>query len=165
MKPTKKQILKQLKNTNQKEKHELVCILLPTALTALHTRSCDYIPGISETIGKIKMRAIHGHKLSSKDVFKVILVSEYPPSEVNHWRIVGSQLWRDRSNRVPQKIQSKRRPSIRGWHGEVIPRTWLDKHLPDIRNQRDYDRHMLNKTGVDAVTHKERARGIYRVKK
>ena len=165
MKPNVKYVLNQLNNTNQKQKNELVCELLPTALAALHNNSDRYNPEISRAIGKIKMRAIHGHRLSKKDVFKVLLVSDYPPSEVNHWRITGNKLWRDPSNRVPKQFTKKRRPSIRGYHGDVIPRTWLDKHLPDIRNQRDYDRHMLEKTGVDAVTAKERACGIYRVKK
>lgn len=162
MKPNKKHILNQLKNTSQKQKNDLICELLPTALTALNNNSEHYHPGISATIGKIKRRAIAGQKLSSKDVFKVLLVSDYPASEVNHWRITGSQLWRDKTNRVPQRITSRRRPSIRGYHGEIIPRTWLDKHLPHIRNQRDYDRHMLEKTGIDAVTADDRRRGIRR---
>jgi len=165
MKPNKKFILKQLKNTNQKQKNELVCVLLPTALTALHNNSLSYNPEISKTIGKIKLRAIHGHRLSSKDVFKVLLVSDYPASEVNHWRMSGSSLWRDKTNRVPKQITHRRRPSIRGYHGDVIPRTWLDKHLPHVRSQRDYDRHMLEKTGVDAVTADEKRRGIRRVNK
>lgn len=165
MKPNKKYILDQLKNTNQKQKNELVCVLLPTALAALHNNSDSYHPNISKAIGKIKLRAIHGHRLSKQDVFKVLLVSDYPPSEVNHWHITGNKVWREKSNRIPKQITSRRRPSIRGYHGDVIPRVWLDKHLPHVRNQRDYDRHMLEKTGIDAVTADERRRGIIRVKK
>jgi hypothetical protein len=93
------------------------------------------------------------NKMSTNCLYKVYLLAEFPVELVNQYEMRGSQCFhkstlRKRPGKVITQVKSKRRESIYGWHGEVVPRTFLDKLSTPIKTQYDYDRMREKEVGM-----------------
>ena len=124
----------------------------------------ELIPGVQEKLTGVHKKFIPdqikqemdfqiGKALKKKDprftwrcLFKMYVVSEYPVQELQHWHMSAGQVYRKKNAHKHIATTHTRRPSIYDPHGNVIPRTFIDKHLPEwVKSQREYDRYMSDR--------------------
>lgn len=85
-------------------------------------------------------------------LFKMYLVSDYPAQELQHWVMTAGQVHRQKNAHAHKATKYTRRPSIYDPNGNVVPRTFIDRHLPKwIESQREYDRYMKDRRAEKTV--------------
>lgn len=146
--PNKKLFLEMARSMTRNERMDIARELVHHVQVTLTSKNNDLIPfGIKEEMRILISQVMANKKhFSAKKLFKMYIVGCYPTQEIQHWNLTGSQCWRKkRVHKDNSRIGKTRRSSIRGLHGEIIPREWLDKHIPHVKNQADYNLHMLKK--------------------
>lgn len=152
--PMKKDFLRMASAMSRNERMDIARELVHLVQVKLTSENSGYIPyGIKQEMRMLISQVVANKKhFSAKKLFKMYVVGCFPVQEIQHWNMTGSQCWRQkRVHKDNSSVGRTRRSSIRGWSGEVIPRAWLDKHLPDINTQAEYDRHMAKKLGYDKL--------------
>ena len=152
--PNKKEFLKLAKAMSRNERMNIARELVHLVQKTTTGKDSGYIPyGVKQEMRVLVSQVIADKKhFSAKKLFKMYIVGCYPVQEIQHWNMTGSQCWRQkRVHKDNSQVGRTRRTTIRGWSGDTISRAWLDKHLPHINNQADYDRHMTEKNGMDKL--------------
>ena len=148
MKPiNKKQFKKQTNALPRTTKWDMALELLPTALKKADSPSID--TRITHEIKQIrtKMQTRSSKRLSWHDLYKLYIVCDFDIDEINHWVMRGNETYR-RKNVKWITTGRRRRPSIYDPYGNVVPRTFIDKYLPNwVKTQRDYDHYMSTRRG------------------
>lgn len=153
-KPLKNEFLKLAKAMTRNERMEIARELVQLVQIKITGKHSDLIPyGVKQEMRIIVSQVLANKKhFSAKKLFKMYVVGCYPVQEIQHWNMTGSQCWRQkRIHKDNSQVGRTRRPTIRGWSGDNISRAWLDKFLPHINTQADYDRHMAKKNGMDKL--------------
>jgi hypothetical protein len=103
-------------------------------------------------------------RLGSRYAYRIYLLAEFSVELVNQYHIEGTKIYRKstkRRNEPPRKKQyTPRRPSIYGWDGSLVPRSYLDKLSVKIYSQADYDRMREKEMGFDK-SHFQKVNGIH----
>lgn len=103
-------------------------------------------------------------RLGSMYVYRIYLLAEFPVELVNQYHIEGTKAYRKSTKRRQepprQKQYAPRRPSIYGWDGSLVPRSYLDKLSVKIYSQADYDRMREREMGFDK-SHFQKVNGIH----
>lgn len=157
--PNKKDFIRMAQSMSRNERMDIARELVHLVQVKLTGKDSGYIPyGIKEEMRVLISQVVANKKrFSAKKLFKMYLVGCYPVAELQHWNMTGSQCWRQkRPHKNNSQVGRTRRTSIRGWSGETIPRAWLDKHLPHINTQAEYDRHLAKKMGMDKIEYQSR---------
>jgi hypothetical protein len=153
MKPINRKQFKQIiDSANDKVvRNEIINDYISRATPRLNHRllSATHRQEILTIISKFVTR----NKMSTNCLYKIYLLADFPIEVVNQYEMRGSQCFRKSNFRSKPKAPVKqarasRRPSIYGWHGEVVPRSFLDKLSTPIRNQYDYDRMREKELGM-----------------
>jgi hypothetical protein len=130
-------------------------------------------PGLDKTNRHEILEAISVYRrrqrLSATRAYKIFLLAEYGVNLVNTYELRGSHcrprhyLTKKPQTRPRKRVIAKRRPSIRDWRGNTLPRTYLDKLSVKIHNQSDYDRYQERIMGMSRDDFQDRLfRGILR---
>lgn len=152
--PNKKEFIRMTQSLSVNERLEIARELVHLVQVKLTSQNSGYIPyGIKQEMRSLISQVIQNrNKFSAKKLFKMYVVGCYPVQEIQHWNMTGSQCWRQkRIHKDNSRCGRTRRSTIYSWSGESIPRAWLDKHLPHVNTQADYDRHMTEKLGHDKL--------------
>jgi hypothetical protein len=153
-KPEKKKFIRLANAMARDERMEVAKELVPLVQKKLAGQNSGFIPyGIKHEMRTlISQVAANKKSFGGKKLFKMYVVGCYPVQEIQHWNMTGSQCWRQkRPHKNNSRCGIQRRPSIRGWSGDIIARSWLDKHLPHVNTQAEYDRHLTKKLGKDKL--------------
>ena len=153
--PNKTEFLKLAKAMSRDQRMNMARELVSLVQKTTTGKDNGLIPfGVKQEMRVLVSQVIADKKhFSAKKLFKMYIVGCYPVQEIQHWNMTGSKCWRQkRVHKDNSQVGRTRRTTIRGWSGDIIPRAWLDKHLPHINTQSDYDRHMSKKTGLDKVS-------------
>jgi hypothetical protein len=93
---------------------------------------------------------IKKQRLNSKYAYRIYLLAEFPVELVNEYHIAGTHTYRKSVKCKPRQRQyAPRLPSIYGWDGSLVPRSYLNKLSIPIRTQADYDRMRQREMGFD----------------
>lgn len=152
--PNKKEFLKLAKSMSRDQRMNMARELVHFVQEKTTGKDSGYIPyGVKREMRMLISQVMANKKhFSAKKLFKLYIVGCYPAQEIQHWNIIGSQCWRQkRVHKDNSQVGRTRRTTIRGWNGDNISRAWLDKFLPHIKTQADYDRHMTEKNGIDKL--------------
>lgn len=148
MKPIHKQEFKNKTNALPKSiKWDMALELLPRALSKADSANID--ARITNEIKKIKtkMQTRSSKRLSWHDLYKLYIVSDFEADEINHWVMRGNEIYRKKEIKWIPSVR-RRRPSIYDPYGNVIPRTFIDKHMPGwVKTQEDYNHYMSKRRG------------------
>ena len=158
--PERRQFKKQTSNLTRHQKQMIALELIPGVIKKLDGK---FVPDqvrqeMKNQIAKFKK---HKPRFHWKCLFKLYIVSDYPTQELQHWIMTGKDVYRKKNAHLHKTTTHTRRPSIYDPHGNVIPRQFIDKHLPEwIKSQREYDRYMQDKRGHERkqkiTDHKQR---------
>ena len=119
--------------------------LLPNALSKTEHPIIDTRIYKEVMAVRTKMTGRSSKRLSWQDLYKLYLVADFPCEEINHWVMRGNEIYRKKNVKWMQTAR-RRRSSIYDPYGNIVPRAFIDKHLPDwVKTQTDYDKHMSTK--------------------
>jgi hypothetical protein len=136
----------------RQEKRDLVDLLVNQATPKLNHRLID-ARNRTDILWAITCHLEkQTNAVSSVLAYRIYLLGEFPVELVNQYIMRGNQcyrhnLLRDKPRKARTKSTPKRRESIYGWSGELMPRTYLDKLSTPIHTQGDYDRMMEKQLG------------------
>lgn len=157
MKLTKQKLKQIFSNMSRKDKMDICTEIYPLVEAQLKNNK-HTIPAITQqTCVYIHSHAQHTGKISWRNLAKLYLVAEVEDArELQHWNLRGNNFYRKTNFHTGRNKHSQcrttsrtRRPSIHGWGGDTVPRTFVDKYLPAwVQTQRDYDHYMREKTGM-----------------
>jgi len=161
---TQKQLKLITDKMNRSDRRELVDLFIKSATQKLNHRLLD-ARNRSSILWAISCHLAKTTScISSVLIYRIYLLSEYSVEVVNQYIMRGNQCYRHRITRDKPRTRNttRRRSSIYGWSGEVMPRTYLDKLSTPIKTQRDYDRMMEKTMGYDQTEYRRRNKiGIY----
>lgn len=164
--PVKMKVFKKLVDslTNQNDRAELISDFVLKATPKLSSRILDarLKTDITWAISEFKKSYFietpgrNKKTLPTHLIYRIYLLSEFPIDIVNQYVMRGNQCFRHKLLRGDSQhvkktrtvYKAKRRPSIYGWNGDLVPRTYLDKLSTPIRNQNDYDRMKQKELGM-----------------
>lgn len=139
-----KQLRKDLNELSRSQRNDLFYQLLSGVSSKLHDTSINY--QIRDELDSVIKRTLarKQRRIGNNSMIKLYIAHEADANELNHWTFRGKQAYRSKNSKYVRKYS--RRPSIYGWSGELMPRTFLDKFYPRwIKTQHDYDRYMEQK--------------------
>ena len=141
------------------ERLELARGLIEMSNHKLHSDLLDV--RIKKDLQKTISRVLQTEKIGDVGLYKLYLASVLSVSKLNYWVFRGSQVYRSNKPARTKYIKS-RRPSIYGWSGQVIPRTFLDKAYPHwVETQCDYDRYMEKKYKMSKTEFQQKVLGMW----
>lgn len=113
----------------------------------------------------IYSRAMNTNKISWRDISKLYCTLESDPRDMRHWCFDGNKMYRKKDYHNSRRSRthhhkSLRRPSLYGWSGQLLPRSFTDRFMPKwVKTQKDLDHYLEQKHGC---TREEYVARLYR---
>ena len=165
MKLNAKELRRVFEPLSRSDRYELMTELWPKVRDRLNENRLTVPAIFQQEATYIRSKALRTGKCNWRNLSKLYLIAEVTDiRELNNWCIQGNKFFRKKNFHVRKGYThihrprlGTRRPSITGWSGETVPRTFIDKHLPKwVKTQREYDLFMAEKTGMTQEKYKQK---------